>query len=114
MGWPNRDQVEAALRRWVGQITQPPTSLQAVGYFGSYARNEAGVGSDLDLVIIVDHSDAPPYMRSHRWNLHHLPVPTEAIVYTQAEWQHLQQSQSRFAQTLATETIWVFPEGVDE
>jgi predicted nucleotidyltransferase len=30
-----------------------------VGYFGSYARGDWGVGSDLDLIIIVDRSDEP-------------------------------------------------------
>ncbi|GGM97879.1 hypothetical protein GCM10007092_09460 [Thermus composti] len=48
--------MEEALKAWLAR--HPIPGLVAAGYFGSYARGEAGVGSDLDLLLLVAHS--PP------------------------------------------------------
>jgi predicted nucleotidyltransferase len=82
--------------------------LIRLGYFGSYARDEWGVGSDLDLVAIVAASEQPFERRSLAWNLDNLPVPAELLVYTQVEWRQLPQTSARFAQTLAAEVVWVY------
>jgi len=78
-----------------------------VGYFGSYARGEAGVGSDIDLVVVVEDAAEPWPRRVARWNTTSLPVPAELVVYTRAEWEALD-AESRFARTLREETRWVF------
>jgi len=77
----------------------------AIGYFGSYARGNAGVGSDLDVVIILQASDIPFNQRSQSWDFLSIPVPVEAQVYTQAEWQQLAHDQTRFYATLCRETV---------
>jgi hypothetical protein len=66
------------------------------------------VGSDLDLVMIVEGSDEPFEHRAAHWDLSSLPVPTQMIVYTAREWLALQKTGSRFARTLAEQTVWVF------
>ena len=63
--------------------------MTAVGYFGSYARGDWGVGSDLDLVVIVDDSPEPFERRAARWDATGLPVPADVLVYTRAEWERL-------------------------
>jgi predicted nucleotidyltransferase len=55
-------------------------SVVAVGYFGSYARGDWGVGSDLDLVVIFEASAEPFERRA---------VPMDLLVYTRAEWTRL-------------------------
>ncbi|MBI2230108.1 MAG: nucleotidyltransferase domain-containing protein, partial [Deltaproteobacteria bacterium] len=62
-----------------------------IGYFGSYARGDWGVGSDLDLVIVVESSNQPFERRSVDWDTTDLPVPVDALVYTQDEWEILGQ-----------------------
>jgi uncharacterized protein len=79
-----------------------------LGYFGSYARGDWGVGSDLDLVVVVDRAEEPFERRSLAWDLTRLPVPADLIVYTGDEWDALVASKSRFARTLLTETVWLF------
>ena len=37
-----------------------------------------------------------------------LPVATDVLVYTQAEWEALVSRPRRFGQTLLRETIWVY------
>ncbi|MEW5717558.1 MAG: nucleotidyltransferase domain-containing protein [Chloroflexota bacterium] len=77
-----------------------------IGYFGSYARGDWGVGSDLDLIVIVDDSAQPFERRARDWDTTELPVPTDVLVYTWQEWESLRQK--RFRQTLANEAVWIY------
>ncbi|NJL47059.1 MAG: nucleotidyltransferase domain-containing protein [Leptolyngbyaceae cyanobacterium SM2_5_2] len=107
--WPNRAEVDSALRQWVADFAPELVTVLALGYFGSYARDEAGLGSDLDVVMIVTESDLPFHQRSGSWNFLAIPVPVEALVYTWVEWQQLASRQPRFYQTLLRETVWIKP-----
>jgi hypothetical protein len=81
--------------------------LRPLGYFGSYARGDWCVGSDLDLVAVVEHSDKPRERRSIDWDLDDLPVPRELLVYTTDEWRVLATGEGRFGKTLLNETAWI-------
>ncbi len=105
--WPSREAVEKALWDWLRR--HPIPGLLALGYFGSYARGEYGVGSDLDLVLVVADSDLPPWQRPIGLPLEELPVPAEALVYTREEWEALPSQSPRFAATLRRETVWLKP-----
>lgn len=82
--WPRRDEVFSALEAWVSTLEVP--GLLAVGVFGSYARGDYGVGSDLDLLIVLNSSALPFERRMALLPLENLPVPAEALVYTLEEW----------------------------
>jgi hypothetical protein len=103
--WPSREEVEEALKAWLAR--HPIPGLLALGYFGSYARGDHGVGSDLDLVLVVEASELPPWQRAAPLPLEELPVPTEALVYTLPEWRGLAERSSRFARVLRKETRWL-------
>ncbi len=103
--WPSREEVEEALKAWLAR--HPIPGLLALGYFGSYARGDHGVGSDLDLVLVVGHSDLPPWQRAMGLPLEELPVPTEALVYTLPEWRGLAERSPRFARVLREEARWL-------
>ena len=109
--WPSREAVERAARDWAcGEAPRHP-DLVRLGYFGSYARGDAGVGSDLNLVAVVEHSDLPFERRALGWDLSALPVPAEILVYTDAEWDRLEQEDGRFARTLEREARWLTEAG---
>jgi len=78
-----------------------------IGYFGSYARGDWGVGSDLDLVIVIESADLPFEQRATEWDTTGLPVPADVLVYTRPEWEALDPSR-RFTRTLKHETIWLY------
>ena len=86
-------------------IDQNRKDVLRIGYFGSYARGDWGVGSDLDLIVIVKHSDLPFERRSVSWNVTALPVPVDLLIYTQAEWNELRQR--RFYSTVMQEAVWI-------
>lgn len=105
--WPDRTQVVEEVRAWArGQIELRPDIVR-LGYFGSYARGDAGVGSDLDLVAVVREASEPFERRAVLWDLISLPVPAEILVYTPSEWDALRRRGGRFARMLAEETVWV-------
>lgn len=101
--WPDRDTVVAALRRWAEESVRPQSDVARVGYAGSYSRGDWGVGSDLDVVILLRATDLPFERRSAAWDATALPVPTDVLVYTEAEWDELR-AQGR---SLTREAIWL-------
>lgn len=109
MRWPDRQQVHSAFSQWVEQIAAENSKLVAAGYFGSYARGDFGVGSDLDIIIVLTESDLAFERRYNVWDLNSIPVPVEAHVYTIHEWQQLALQQTRFYKTLIEETCWLEP-----
>jgi predicted nucleotidyltransferase len=55
--------------------------------FGSYAWGSPDEDSDLDLLVIVPHSDQPPTLRAVRAHrcLRGIPFPVDVLVKTRAE-----------------------------
>jgi|SRR3990172_8564092 len=107
--WPDRKRVDAALRQWLAQEACRHPTLLRFGYFGSYARGDWGVGSDLDLIAIVSASSEPFDRRTLPWDLNTLPVPAELLVYTREEWTKLTEDKSGFAATVSREAVWIYP-----
>jgi hypothetical protein len=107
--WPDQKTVDREVRAWIVQEASRHPELLQAGYFGSYARGDWGVGSDLDLIIIISSADKPLNDRPLGWDLSPLPVPAELLVYTLKEWEQLQQTGGRWGKTLATETVWIYP-----
>lgn len=106
--WPDRTAVDTALRSLADRLAVAHPELLKVGYFGSYARGDWGVGSDLDVIAIVQASDAPFAVRAGAFDISGLPVPAELLVYTAGEWSGMQREGRRFVRDLERETVWVF------
>lgn len=107
--WPDGAEVDAAARRLARELAAAHPELQRLGYFGSYARGDWGVGSDLDLVAVVSDSRRAFAERALDFDTTTLPVPAELVVYTDAEWREIEQRRDRFAERLRAETVWVYP-----
>lgn len=106
--WPSSETVLDALNAWGAAAAGHRDDLLALGYFGSYARGDAGFGSDLDLILIVASDGRPSMERAIDWRTDSLPVPTDLIVYTKDEWRRLQAGGGRFARTLREEARWLW------
>ncbi|MGC9398863.1 MAG: nucleotidyltransferase domain-containing protein [Anaerolineae bacterium] len=96
--WPDRQEIERALQKWVHTHVLHHPEVLRVGYCGSYARGDWGVGSDLDLIILLTDTEQPVIRRARMWDTLSLPVPTDVLVYTAAEWRALCQRHARIVQ----------------
>ena len=105
--WPNKQLVDFAVRSWAEKISEERNDVQKIGYFGSYARGDWGVGSDLDIIVILDDSDMPMERRSLGWDTKDLPVPSDLLICTIDEWQKMMDA-GRLGKTLMHETIWIY------
>ncbi len=105
--WPDAESVRRALVAWVAEEAPRQPGLLRLGYFGSYARGDWGVGSDLDLIAVVERSTYPFERRALAWETSTLPVPTELLVYTRDEWERLGAEDGRFYRSVNRETVWL-------
>jgi predicted nucleotidyltransferase len=105
--WPDAREVTEAARIWAQRTAQERPEVVKIGYFGSYARGDWGVGSDLDVLILVEWAEEPFERRAQGLRTEELPVPADVWVYTVEEWKRLFQ-QTGFPQTIAAEIVWVF------
>ena len=112
--WPATEAVLRALRDWADAEAARRPELEALGYFGSYARGDEGFGSDLDVVAVVAGSPLPQAERPRAWKTEALPLPTDLLVYTVDEWESLRKDGGRFARMLASETVWLDRRGIGE
>ena len=104
--WPDAETVDKAARRWAAMAVQSRQDVLKIGYFGSYAQGNWGVGSDLDLIIILKSSGQPFTRRAVEWDVTQLPVPADILVYTEEEWQS--SNTGRFYQTVMQEAVWIY------
>lgn len=105
--WPDSNRVRQALAEWALEIGRKHLEVLGIGYFGSYARGDWGVGSDIDLIVIVKESESPRERRAMRFDKENLPVPADLLVFTQEEWTGLSASGSEFAKMISREAVWL-------
>ena len=106
--WPDRNEVDRAMRLWTAEQVRVRPELVRLGYFGSYVRGDWGVGSDLDVIAIVTQTAEPFERRPLEWDLTGLPVPAEIVVYSLPEWEKLEQGNMRFFRMLDRDVVWTF------
>ena len=102
--WPAKDEVHAAVVRWARALVEERPEVVRVGYFGSYAKGDWGVGSDVDLVVIVSRAGEPFPRRGAAYDATSLPVPADLLAYTEGEWSRLEAERRGPA---GGEIVWV-------
>jgi hypothetical protein len=90
------------------------TASRKPGGYGSYGRGTAGVGSDLDLLLILQRCDEPIWERLRRSDTSALPLACDLLVYSHEEWRSLPQWNPKLAEALLNDTRWLggMPHGV--
>jgi hypothetical protein len=67
----------------------------------------AGVGIDLDLLLILRHCDEQIWERLRRWDTSSLPLACDLLVYSLEEWRSLPQWNPKLAKALLNDTRWL-------
>lgn len=106
--WPDTRTVDQAVRRWAKNVARTRPDITRIGYIGSYARGDWGVGSDLDVLVFLEDAELPFMERALAFDLGEFPVPVDIQVYTEDEWRRLRQGGRRFAKTVEQEAVWVY------
>lgn len=108
MRWPDRAAVRQAVAAWAAALAEERPDVRAVGYFGSLARERGwGVGSDADLLVLVDVAPEPFERRAATFDTSRLPVPADLLVYELAEWDALSDA-GPFHDRMRREARWVY------
>ncbi len=79
----------AAVDAYVADLLAAHPEIERVIWFGSWVNGIPMPGSDVDLCLIVSHSDLPPRGRPPVYLPVGFPVGVDLFVYTQAEFEHL-------------------------
>lgn len=96
------------VQAWAKEQVCRVASLERVAVFGSFGRGTAGVGSDLDLLLIDAAASGPQHERLRRWPLERLPLSCDALVLTPGEHAELLEAQWRFSRELEQDAVWVW------
>jgi len=70
--------------------------VHAVYCVGSYARGNWGVGSDVDLIVLLTACELSRVERLRRYDPIGLPVHCDLMVFTPGEWDRLQDRSPHF------------------
>jgi predicted nucleotidyltransferase len=103
----------AALRAYVHALQERRgPQLLDVMLFGSAARGDAHPGSDIDVLVILDHPDAEALSDARGlafdiWLAHHVLLSIRAM--SQQSWQALAARRSLFYRNLMRDGISVLP-----
>ena len=103
--WPDRDTVLSAARQWAQALCRRDASVEQVACVGSYARGDWGVGSDLDVIIVLTETTLSSAQRYARYYPDDLPVPVDLWVYTRKEWDGLPTRSPHLRQRLQRERL---------
>jgi len=109
--WPDRAAVETSVRVFAAETAARDERVRRVGLFGSYARGTAGVGSDLDLVVVVEAADEPFERRALAFDVTELPVAADLLVYTVEEWERMK-VEGGLPRSIAHEIVWLLERDV--
>lgn len=107
--WPDEKSVVNSLKEWVEEIAKSQRDIKKVGYFGSYSRGDWGVGSDLDVIIVMKNTAIPFDKRSEKWDLSKIPVPVDLLIYTEDEIEKMKNSNAKFYKIVEEEVKWIYP-----
>jgi predicted nucleotidyltransferase len=76
--WLDQKTVHNAVSEWARKVSHDHPSVIRIGYIASYARGDWGVGSDLDLIILLERSERPFWQRALDLPLPDLSVPADS------------------------------------
>ena len=105
----DKDRVLAAAKRASADLARGRPEIERVILFGSYARDDYGPHSDLDLLIVLDHADKPPRDRIDDYLDMDLPCPFDVFPFTRAEIEKRLAEGDPFLKTALDQGIQIFP-----
>ncbi len=104
LNWPDHNQVINELIKWSDEFCKDNNILK-IGYYGSYSTLNYGVGSDLDIIVILKETDIAYIRRPTMFDLTSISVPTDIVVYTEKEWNSMKNT--KFYSYIINNAKWI-------
>jgi predicted nucleotidyltransferase len=107
----NRDSLLADLRRIAGSIRAEHPEVAEIRLFGSLARGNHTGTSDVDVLILLDHTEESDPLRRILTFLPYFDLTrgSDLLVYTRAELEERLLANDRFLQRIWSESIPLDP-----
>lgn len=77
--------IRSAVRQYAAWLRASRPEVKSLRWFGSWVNGTASVGSDVDLCVVVSHSDVPRRDRVVDYLPHVFPVGIDLFVLTEQE-----------------------------
>ena len=98
-------------RKTARQIADHNPEVLRILLFGSFAREDYGTRSDLDLLIVLQESDEAAPERINRFLAYAPAYPTDMLIYTDDELRTRISGGDAFLARALRESIQIWPEG---
>ena len=106
--WPEKNKVLNEAKLWAKSMGLGDDNIVKIYCFGSICKGTWGVGSDLDIAIIIKKTTVPFISRASLYDSSAISVPTDILVYTQAEITKLSKEKSRFMDEIEKRSLLLY------
>jgi predicted nucleotidyltransferase len=110
--WPDKQKVLNEAKLWAESTGLGDRNIIKIFCFGSICTGRWGVGSDLDILIILKQTRVPFISRAMLFNASAISVPTDILVYTESEIATFADEKSRFMDEIQKNSILLYGQNV--
>jgi len=97
-----------AISQLVEELSQKHPEIERISLFGSFARNEAVPGSDVDILIVLTDSHLPFEDRMKEYMPSSFPVGIDIFPYTRSEIDIMLSQGNHFLKSANQDSILLF------
>jgi predicted nucleotidyltransferase len=105
----DKREILSIARQIAFRIARAHPEVLKIILFGSFARGDYGVRSDLDLLVVLTHSDRPAQERLTDFLSHAQTYPTDMLLLTQAELESRLAEDDPFLKRAVSDGIQLYP-----
>ena len=87
----NRAEIAQAVHAYAYRLHRDFPEITRIIWFGSWVHGHPSPGSDVDLCLVISHTDLPSRDRASHYLPVGFPVGVDLLVYTQEEFERLDQ-----------------------
>jgi len=101
------DALIEALKKAAAEIKRGSPDVEKVFLFGSFARGNYTPQSDVDILIVVGHTEKPFLERKDRFASYYSAIPFDVnvLVYSRAEIKRMREGNNRFIEGVLDEAV---------
>lgn len=96
------------VREAVQQLASRRSEIEQVLLFGSLARGDAGPGSDVDLLVLLQESSVPFLDRAVLYRLSGVGIGVDIFAYTREEFEEMMREGNSFLKQALREGILLY------